>query len=154
MTAPKYNGLQKDEIPAKSVDNGNVTIQAISGNWDGVQGAFQSLTDVHLARIDFNAGGKYSISIEPGKTVLLYIVRGAVKVNGETTAKHHLVEFNNEGKVIELKAMEDAIILLGYATPFREPFVAYGPFVMNTKEEIMQAYDDYNNGRFGNGELK
>jgi redox-sensitive bicupin YhaK (pirin superfamily) len=52
-----------------------------------------------------------------------------------------------------MKAITDAIILFGYATPFKEPFVAYGPFVMNTQEEIMQAYEDYNNGKFGTEEL-
>jgi redox-sensitive bicupin YhaK (pirin superfamily) len=63
---------------------------------------------------------------------------------------HHLLEFNHEGEVLEMKATHDSIILFGHATPFREPFVAYGPFVMNTKEEIMAAYDDFNNGKFGN----
>jgi len=149
MTAPKYAGLQHDEIPVAQLDNGNVNMQVISGEWNGTKGAFHPLTDIHLARLDFKAGGKYTISIEPGKTVFLYIVRGKVKVNGEATEMHHLVEFNNEGKMIELKAIDDAIVLLGHATPFHEPFVAYGPFVMNTKEEIMQAYEDYNNGKFG-----
>jgi quercetin 2,3-dioxygenase len=153
MTAPKYVGLQKDEIPVKTLDNGQVTAQVISGNWDGVAGAFKPITDIHLARLDFKAGGKYTVNIEPGKTVFLYIVKGTIKVNGEATDMHHLVEFNHDGKVIELKAVEDTIILLGHATPFHEPFVAYGPFVMNTKEEIMQAYDDYNNGKFGGSTL-
>jgi redox-sensitive bicupin YhaK (pirin superfamily) len=153
MTEPKYVGLQKENIPVASSDEGKVKAQVISGNWNGTQGAIDPLTDVHLTRLDFVAGGKFNINIDPGKTVFLYIVRGNVKVNGEASEKHHLVEFNHDGKVIELKAVEDSIILLGYATPFHEPFVAYGPFVMNTKEEIMQAYDDYNKGKFGGGEL-
>jgi redox-sensitive bicupin YhaK (pirin superfamily) len=59
------------------------------------------------------------------------------------------VEFEKEGTRIEVKATTDAVLLLGHAEPFNEPFVAYGPFVMNTKEEIQEAYKDYNEGTFG-----
>jgi redox-sensitive bicupin YhaK (pirin superfamily) len=62
---------------------------------------------------------------------------------------HHLLEFSHEGSSIEIKAVTDALLLFGYATPFHEPFAAYGPFVMNTQEEIMQAYEDYHAGKFG-----
>ena len=151
MTPPKYVGLQKDEIPVAIWDDGKVKAQAIAGNWNGVEGAVKPLTDIHLSRIDFAPGGKMTINIEENKTVFLYVVKGTIKVNGEAVEMHHIVEFNHDGKVVELKGLEEAIILFGYATPFHEPFLAYGPFVMNTQEEIMQAYEDYNNGKFGNG---
>ncbi|WP_207493566.1 pirin family protein [Aridibaculum aurantiacum] len=151
MTAPKYTGLQQNEIPVATVDDGKVRAQVISGEFEGTKGAIEPLTDIHLTRIDFSEGGKLTLNIDAGKTVFLYVVRGVVKVNGEPTEKHHIVEFSHDGKVIELKATEDAMILFGHATPFHEPFVAYGPFVMNTQEEIMQAYEDYNQGKFGGG---
>ena len=148
MTQPKYVGLQKDEIPTLQWDDGKVTAQVISGTWYDTKGAVQPLTDIHLSCIQFKTGGKHTFSVEPGKNIFLYVVKGEVLINGERTGKHHLVEFNHDGKMIEMKAVSDAIILFGYATPFHEPFVAYGPFVMNTQEEIMQAYQDYNSGRF------
>ena len=151
MTPPKYVGLQKDEIPVAVWDDGKVKAQIIAGNWNGVEGAVKPLTDIHLSRIDFAAGGKMTTIIDVNKTVFLYVVKGTIKVNGEAVEMHHIVEFNHDGKVVELKGLEDAIILFGYATPFHEPFQAYGPFVMNTQEEIMQAYEDYNNGKFGSG---
>ena len=61
-----------------------------------------------------------------------------------------LVEFTNEGEAITIEALEDSIILFGHALPFNEPLVAHGPFVMNTIEEIQQAYADYQAGKFGN----
>ena len=148
MTQPKYVGLQKDEIPTLQWDDGKVTAQVISGTWYDTKGAVQPLTDIHLSCIQFKTGGKHTFSVEPGKNIFLYVVKGEVLINGERTGKHHLVEFNHDGKMIEMKAVSDAIILFGYATPFHEPFVAYGPFVMNTQEEIMQAYQDYNSRRF------
>lgn len=150
MTEPKYVGLQKDEIPVATFDNGKVTVQIVSGDWDGTQGAVKPLTDIHLACIRFNEGGRLTKHIKPEKNIFFYVVKGELLVNGEHVAMHDLLEFIHEGEVLEIKATSDAIILLGYATPFKEPFEAYGPFVMNTKEEIMQAYEDYNKGAFGN----
>lgn len=149
MTKPHYKGLQQHEIPVINADNGKVTIHVVSGSWNGTQGAFKPLTDIHLARIDFKEGGKYNITIPQDKNILLYIVRGEVIVNGDHAHEHHIVEFNHDGQMIELKATTNAIILFGYATPFREPFMAYGPFVMNTREEIMKAYEEYHAGGFG-----
>lgn len=149
MIQPSYIGLRKDEIPTITWDNGKVNAQLISGTWDGTEGAFKPLTDIHLANIKFEAGGKHTFSVEPARTVFLYVVKGSLMINGEQTAMHHLVEFNQDGKMIEIKALTDAIILFGHATPFHEPFVAAGPFVMNTQEEIMQAYEDYKDGKFG-----
>lgn len=152
MTPPKYVGLQADDIPTVELDNGKVIAHVVSGKWNGFEGAFQPLTDIHLSFIYFKEGGKFEIQVPKEQNVFLYIVKGEIKVNGDSAHIHHLVEFNHDGKVIEMKATLNALILFGYATPFHEPFFAYGPFVMNTKEEIQQAYEDMKNGIFGNGE--
>lgn len=151
MTRPKYIGLQKEDIPTVSWNNEKVIAQIVSGKWDGTNGPVQSFSDIHLASIRFKEGGRQTFSIEADKTIFLYVVKGHMLINGETAQMHHLLEFNRDGKIIEMKAVSDAVILFGYASAFHEPFVAYGPFVMNTQEEIMQAYEDYNNGKFGNG---
>jgi hypothetical protein len=152
MTEPKYVGLQKDEIPTVDYDNGKVAAHIVSGTWKGVEGPFKPLTDIHLSYIEFKPGGKFEIHIPKNQNIFLYIVKGELKVNGDTVSIHHLVEFNHDGQVIEMKATSNAIILLGYATPFNEPFYAYGPFVMNTHDEIVQAYEDMKKGVFGRAE--
>lgn len=152
MMEPKYVGLQKDNIPVVEYDQGKVKAHIVSGNWNGTDGRFKPLTDIHLSFIYFDEGGKFQLQIPKTQNVFLYIVKGEIKVNGDLAQIHHVVEFNNDGQVVEMKATTEAIILLGYATPFHEPFFAYGPFVMNTREEIMQAYDDMKNGKFGNAE--
>ncbi|HSU51486.1 MAG TPA: pirin family protein [Segetibacter sp.] len=152
MIDPKYVGLQKEDIPVLELDNGKVAAHIVSGEWEGTKGPFEPLTDIHLSFIYFKEGGKYTIQIPKEQNVFLYIVKGEIKVNGDFARIHHLVEFNHDGKTIEMKATVDAVILFGYATPFNEPFFAYGPFVMNTREEIMQAYEDMKNGKFGDAE--
>lgn len=152
MTEPKYIGLQKEDIPLAEYDNGRVAAHIVCGDWDGVKGPFEPLTDIHLSFINFKAGGKFTIQVPKEQNIFLYIVKGEIKVNGDVATVHHLVEFNHDGKIIEMKATADSTILFGYATPFNEPFFAYGPFVMNTREETMQAYEDMKNGKFGKEE--
>jgi redox-sensitive bicupin YhaK (pirin superfamily) len=152
MTAPKYIGLQKENIPKVEWDEGKVTAHLVSGNWEGAKGAVEPLTDIHLASLNFKEGGKKTFTVPKDQTIFLYVVKGELNINGKDVRMHHLVEFLNDDETIEIKANRNAVILFGYATPFKEPFVAYGPFVMNSKEEIMQAYDDYNKGKFGNEE--
>jgi redox-sensitive bicupin YhaK (pirin superfamily) len=153
MTAPKYFGLQQNEIPVTSWDEGKVTAQIVSGKWKDVQGAIEPLTDIHLALLNFQHGGLIKMDIPKLQNIFLYIIKGELIINKEVIQKHHVVEFNHDGEEVEINANTDAIILLGFATPFHEPFVSKGPFVMNTREEIMEAYDDYNKGKFGNENL-
>jgi hypothetical protein len=149
MTEPKYVGLQKEEIPAIDFDNNKVILHPVSGNWKGTKAPFEPLTDIHLSWIEFKEGGSIDFLVPPSKNIFFYVVKGEVSVNGTDAAMHHLVQFENEGEEVEIKSTTDALILFGCATPFNEPFAAYGPFVMNTKEEIMEAFSDYNKGKLG-----
>ncbi|MGZ4019911.1 MAG: pirin family protein [Flavisolibacter sp.] len=150
MIEPRYIGLQKEDIPTVELDNGRVMIHAVTGKWDGIKGPVDPLYDIELASIDFKAGGTVHFSVPKEKTILFYVVKGEVNVNGRDATAHQLAKFGNDDEEIDVVANADSIILFGHATPFREPFAAYGPFVMNTREEINQAYEDYNNGLFGN----
>src|SRR5215210_3114577 len=152
MTAPKYLGLQATDIPLVNLDNGKVAAHILSGNWNGTNGPFEPLTDIHLSFIYFRKGGKFGIQIPQNQNIFLYIVKGEIKVNNDVGTIHNLIEFEHDDEEIQIEAATDAIILLGYATPFNEPVVAYGPLVVNTRQEVQQAYEDLKNGKFGNEE--
>lgn len=150
MTPPNYIGLQADDIPKLILDGGKVTVHAVSGTWNGSQASIKPLTDISLARIDFEMGGKVSYTIPEEQNIFFYVVKGEVQVNGVDVREHHMAEFNHDGHDLTVEANTPAMILLGYATPFNEPLVAHGPFVMNTREEVLQAFDDFHKGKFGN----
>ena len=132
-----------------SQDEGRVLIHAVSGQWAGTAGAVQPLTAINLATIDFKAGGQVRLPIPAAHTVFFYTIRGTLRVNGQQTEARKLTEFNYDGDELLIEALTDAVLLLGHAAPFREPILAYGPFVMNTEDEIRQAYQDYEAGKFG-----
>lgn len=152
MTESKYLGLQATDIPLVNLDNGKVTAHILSGNWSGTKGPFEPLTDIHLSFIYYRKGGKFGIKIPQNQNIFLYIVKGEIKVNDDVGTIHNLIEFEHDDEEIQIEAATDAIILLGYATPFNEPVVAYRPFVVNTREEVQQAYEDLKNGKFGDEE--
>lgn len=148
MTDPRYKGLQKEDIPITSIDNGNITAQVISGTLNNTAGAFETLTKIHLAILFFKEGGDFKYEIPKEDNILCYVIKGALKINGEVVNGLELTEFNNDSDQIQIEAKEESILLFGHAKPFNEPVVFGGPFVMNSQEEIDQAYLDYKNGEF------
>ena len=149
MTAPRYIGLQGPDIPVIETDSGRVKVQLIAGKWQDRQGPFETLTDISVMTIALQPGGHLQLAIPGERNIFFYVVRGRVDVNGVPVERRHLAEFGNEGEALTIGASEDALILLCHARPFGEPVVAHGPFVMNTREEIHQAIDDYQAGLFG-----
>lgn len=149
MIKPNYVGLQKEEIPTLELDGGKVKAQQLFGDWNGVKGAFEGTFPITLSTIYIEKGGKFEKEIPAEENIFFYIVRGELKVNGTEVVFRHLVEFGNSENKIEVEALEDSILILGHAVPFNEPMVAQGPFVMNTQQQIQEAYLDYQAGKFG-----
>ncbi|GAB3468583.1 pirin family protein [Massilia terrae] len=148
MSAPAYTGLQREQIPAIAV-NDKVTLNLIAGSYKGVAGPVQSLTGVFMSTIELAAGGHVRVDGLLGRTVFLYVVRGVVEVEGDKIGEMHLAELNDEGDAIEIYAETGALLALGHAEAINAPVVAHGPFVMNTREEIVDAINDYQAGKFG-----
>lgn len=152
MIQPNYVGLQKEEIPAFELDGGKLKVQQLFGEWDGVKGAFEGTFPLTLSTIYLKQGGKFEKEIPTEENIFFYIVSGELRINGEEILFRNLVEFTNTGEKIQVEALEDAILILGHARPFNEPMVAQGPFVMNTHQQIYEAYQDYQAGKFGSWE--
>ncbi len=149
MIDPQYVGLQKEEIPTLDLDGGKVKVQQLFGEWNGVSGGFEGTCPLTMSTIYLEKGGKFEKEIPAGENIFFYLVRGTLNVNGTEVNLRHLVEFGNSGEKIEVEALEDSILILGHALPFHEPIVAQGPFVMNTQQQIQEAYRDYQAGKFG-----
>jgi len=142
FTEPGYTGLQKDGIPSFAADG--VTVNLISGSWNGHHGPIESLTDVHMMTAELKAGSHIALPAPRGRNVFFYIVRGALTLGNA----FHLLDMNDDGDEVAVEAVTDALILFGHAAPLQEPVVAHGPFVMNTREEIYEAIRDYQAGKF------
>ena len=149
MTAPAYTGLQREQIPALAIDGGDATMHLVAGEWEGTRGPVASLTGVFMSMLEMRQGARVRLPGLLARTVFLYVVRGLITVGGQRAAGFHLVELNPGGDVLDLTAESDTLLLFGHAAPIGEPVVAHGPFVMNTREQIAEAINDYQAGRFG-----
>ncbi|WP_229317656.1 pirin family protein [Larkinella sp. C7] len=149
MVKPHYVGLQKEAIPVVTLEGGNGSVAVTSGVWDEMAGPVQPVYDVELANVSLLPGGSFTRRIEASRTILFYLLNGSVVINGQEITGRTLVVFDHDGDELEVRATEDSRILLGSAEPISEPVVSYGPFVMNTEQEIRQAVSDYQSGRMG-----
>jgi redox-sensitive bicupin YhaK (pirin superfamily) len=149
MTAPRYVGLQRDQIPVVETETGRVRVHLVSGEFQGVKGPVESLTGVFMSTVEMQAGGRLYLDNLLDRSVFLYVVRGVISIAPDTVSPFHLAQFDTVGDELEIIAEKDCLLLLGHAEPIGEPVVAHGPFVMNTREEINQAILDYQAGRFG-----
>jgi redox-sensitive bicupin YhaK (pirin superfamily) len=152
MADPFYIGKQQAEIPLLQFNEGKISAQLISGEWKDVKGAFESTTGVFLSVITFKPGAELEVSIPAAHNIFFYVISGELNVNGTTVRSLHLAEFGNNSDVLTIESKVSSVLLLGHAMPFNEPVVSQGPFVMNTQQEIMQAYQDYRTGKFGTWE--
>jgi redox-sensitive bicupin YhaK (pirin superfamily) len=153
MTAPRYVGLQRDQIPVLELEGGGshapVRVQLISGRLGGVTGPIESLTGVFMSTVEMKAGSRLYMDGLLERNLFLYVVRGVIQIAPDTVTAFHLAEFDLVGDELEIRAEQDCVLLLGHAAPIGEPVVSHGPFVMNTRAEINQAIIDYQAGRFG-----
>jgi redox-sensitive bicupin YhaK (pirin superfamily) len=150
MSKPKYQGITNEQIAKVSLPNNGGVVEIIAGSYENTKGAASTFTPVHLLNAKFNKNGKATFSFPAHYNTALVVIEGNVKINEVTdVAANHFVLFKNEGENFTVEATENAIVLVLSGEPINEPIAAQGPFVMNTRAEIMQAIDDFYAGKFG-----
>jgi redox-sensitive bicupin YhaK (pirin superfamily) len=152
-TAPHYQALTAGQMSKVQLSNGVVNVVAgelaVAGQPDKVKGPAETYTPVNLFDIKLDKGGELSFPIPATHNTALLVIEGNITVNDRTAPQHSFVLFKNEGEDISIKASENSVVLLLSGEPIDEPIVSYGPFVMNTQEEIYEAIHDFQRGKFG-----
>ncbi len=148
MNAPWYQDFQSSEIPELITADG-VTVRVIAGSFDSTVGVIErELTEPVFLDIHLPAGTAFTSALPETHNAFIYVYRGAAVVADTQVQSRRMGILTNEGDHVSMTAATDTRLILLAARPLNEPIVQYGPFVMNTQEEIHQALDDYQNGRF------
>jgi redox-sensitive bicupin YhaK (pirin superfamily) len=150
MADPWYRDIANQEIP-EYVTADNITVRVIAGMSNGVTGAVvREITEPLYLDVHIPAGASFSTALPATHNAFIYVYRGGVKVSDTPVESHRMGILSNttEADGVTLTATKDARLILIAGKPLNEPIVQYGPFVMNTQEEIHQAMDDFRNGRF------
>lgn len=148
-TPARYQSLTAVQMGALTLADNAGQVSVIAGNFNGTQGPAETFTPVNLANLKLNKGGQVQTSTPAGFNTTLLVIEGGVTVNGTAVPAHSFVLFKNEGEEITISAEEDSVVLLLSGEPIDEPIASYGPFVMNTQEEIINAIQEFNAGKYG-----
>jgi len=149
MTKPGYQAILDKQIPTIDLKDGSGQARIIAGELDGHQGPARTFTPMHVIDLKLRKGST-SLPVPEGWNASLVVLKGAIEAGEGVVAKDaQMLMFSNQGQDIQVNVLEDSIALLLGGEPIDEPIVGYGPFVMNTKEEIAQAMQDFNSGSFG-----
>ena len=149
MAKPGYQGITQAQIPEIPLANDAGKVRVIAGEYQGHKGPAHTFSPMNVWDIKLNAGSTVTLSLPEGHTTALFVMQGALK-----TGESHIIRpaelavMQRAGTELVLEAQQDTVLLLLNGEPLNEPIVGHGPFVMNSWEEIDQAIDDYNNGRF------
>ncbi len=150
MISPWYRDIPSQEIPSYVTPDG-VSVRVIAGRSNGVEGAVsRENTEPLYLDIDLPGGSAFHAILPATHNAFVCVYRGEIDIRGKRLAEKRMAVLSNEGEGAILKAGSPARAILVAGRPLNEPVVQYGPFVMNTREEIYQALSDFREGRFAN----
>jgi redox-sensitive bicupin YhaK (pirin superfamily) len=153
MTKPRYQEIPGSGIPVAKSDDSKVTVRVIAGEALGQSAVIETRTPIFYLDCELQPGASYTQPTPPEYNAFAYVVegKGIFGSNRRSAAKHEMVLFASDGDAMSLEAANGSplkALLIG-GVPLKEPVSRYGPFVMNTRQEILQAFDDYQSGKLG-----
>jgi hypothetical protein len=147
FAAPAYQAIAAAQVPTVQLEGGQVRV--LAGEFEGAAGPARTFTPITMLDARLNAGGRLSVPLPAGYNALAVVAKGRIRVGDTSAGRGDLVLYRNDGTRLECSVDEDCHLVVLAGEPLGEPVVQYGPFVMNTREEIEQAIVDVELGRFG-----
>ena len=150
MTRPGYQSILNADIPSVALPDNAGTARIIAGAMDGSKGPASTFTPINVWDVRLNQDAETTLNLPEGHTAIVVVLSGRVTVNGDQPAgAAEALLLDRKGDSVTLHADADATLLILTGEPIDEPIVGYGPFVMNSEDEIRTAITDFNSGRFG-----
>ncbi|MDP3375379.1 MAG: pirin family protein [Hydrogenophaga sp.] len=147
---PGYQGITAAQTPVVELPGGGGTVRLIAGAFEGTQGPARTFTPLQVWDVQLKAGHTVTLPAPEGHTTVPLVYQGRVKTpDGQEAGDAEMIVFERAGEGVQLTALTDTTLLWLCGEPIDEPVVGYGPFVMNTEQEIRQAFVDFQSGRMG-----
>lgn len=150
MIPPRYQDTPAESIPTVTTGDGAITVRVIAGKSLGASAVINTRTPIIYLHVSMEPESTFRQEITSGFNAFAYVIEGRVESHGQSAAADQMMLFESEGDSVAFSTGESrADFLLLAGEPLNEPVARYGPFVMNTREELHQAIEDFNSGRFG-----
>jgi redox-sensitive bicupin YhaK (pirin superfamily) len=148
--APAYQGLRNAQIPRVDLPDDAGSLRVIAGEYAGHRGPARTFSPINVWDLRVKAGRSVTLSVPESFTTAIVVLSGQVRLpEGETVNHSEMAVLAREGTQFNFTTVTDATLLILNGQPLNEPIVGYGPFVMNTREEIQEAFVDFQSGRMG-----
>jgi redox-sensitive bicupin YhaK (pirin superfamily) len=147
MSAPQYQEIKKEMMGRLTFEGG--LLEVIAGNYKDIKGPANTFSPLHVFNLHLESQAEFVLELPENFNTGLLAIKGSVTIQDQSVPSDHFALFQNAGSTISIKASTSATLLILSGQPLDEPIVAYGPFLMNSWEEIEQAVEDFNNGKFG-----
>lgn len=147
MSAPQYQEIKKEMMGRLTFEGG--LLEVIAGNYKDIKGPANTFSPLHVFNLHLESQAEFILELPENFNTGLLAIKGSVTIQDQSVPSDHFALFQNAGSTISIKASTSATLLVLSGQPLDEPIVAYGPFLMNSWEEIEQAVEDFNNGKFG-----
>jgi redox-sensitive bicupin YhaK (pirin superfamily) len=150
MSNPKYQAIANREMSIVKLENNSGLVEIISGEYQRIIGPANTFTPITMLNVKLNSHGEAEFNFPAHFNTALLVIDGEIQVNETAVVPaDHFLLFENEGEQFTIKGLEDSTVLVLSGEPINEPIAAHGPFVMNTRQELVQAFQDFQNGMFG-----
>lgn len=150
MSSPKYQAIANSEMAKVNLADDAGVIKIIAGEYNGTKGSATTFSPLHIYNVHLNKGGKTEFHLPSDYNTALLVIEGEILVNKtEKVPTDNLALMANDGEHFTIEATENSIVLVLSGEPLNEPIAAHGPFVMNTHKELVEAFNDFNTGKFG-----
>lgn len=150
MTTPKYQAIKSADIPVVALPDNAGSVRVIAGELLGATGSASTFSPINMWDTTMNANSAHTFRVPESHNVIILVLEGTIQVGGDAIARRgELVTFERGGADVLIESNNEAKLLILTGEPLNEPVVGYGPFVMNTREQIVEAFNDVHAGRFG-----
>ena len=147
MEEPYYLPITAEDTPI--IKKENVDIRIVAGEFESLKGPAKTYSPQTLLRIEAKLGAKLQLPIPNTYNTLLYVLNGTLAMDGQKVKAKDMVWLENNGDYIEIEATATTRFIILSGEPIGEPVASYGPFVMNTQEELQHAVSDFHSGEMG-----
>lgn len=152
MMPANYQHLKSEDIPVVINDDDTIQLKVVAGEQEGKQGLIKTQTSVNVFTVKTQEKGEINVTIPMPHNSLVYLLEGEALINNEATLKKgatQMITFHQDGDTIQIEAKKESTLLVLSGEPINEKVASWGPYVMNTQTEIMEALRDYQKGKMG-----
>ena len=149
MTPPRYQSFEKGDFPIIDHGNHEITVKVIAGNFSTVTSPVKTFSPINMYELNGPSSSQLEIQLPVGSNTLVFQLSGKSSIGDRQIEKGNLAILSKSGDSFKLELLEESKVMILNGEPLGEPVAAYGPFVMNTRQELMEAFKDFQSGKMG-----